>query len=69
MTSEKPFDCIEYKRAVQCRHVAETQGISDRQKTERRQRWLKESDHPAARLWREMNAKQELTATPDAGHS
>jgi hypothetical protein len=61
MTPDKPFDCIEYKRAVQCRHAAETQGISSRQKTERRQQWLKESDHPAARLWREMNVKQEST--------
>jgi hypothetical protein len=61
MNSEKPFDCIEYKRAIQCRHAAETQDISARQRTERRQQWLMESDHPAARLWREMNAKRELT--------
>jgi hypothetical protein len=65
MNSERPFDCIEYKRAIQCRHAAETQGISAPQKTERRQRWLKESDHPAAQLWREMNARQILT-THDA---
>jgi hypothetical protein len=62
MSSDKPFDCIEYKRVVQCRHAAETQGVGARQKTERRQQWLKESNHPAAQLWREMNAKQELTA-------
>ena len=65
MTCDKPFDCIEYKRSIQCRLAAETQGISARQKRERRQQWLKESDHPAARLWREMSAKRDLT-THDA---
>ncbi len=66
MTSEKSFDCIAYKRAVQSRHVAETQGFTARQKTERRRQWLAESNHPAAQLWREMNSRQEPTTIHNA---
>lgn len=66
MTPEKSFDCIAYKRAVQGRHVAETQGFTARQKTERRRRWLMESNHPVAQLWRKMNTRQKPAAVHDA---
>lgn len=63
MTHIKSFDCVEYKRAIQDRHAAETQGLTPDQKMMRRQQWLKDSDNPAARLWREMISKQETVAS------
>ena len=60
MTITKAFDCVEYKYAIQERHIAETQGLTSEQKTQRRRQWLDESDNPAARLWREMALKQEV---------
>jgi hypothetical protein len=62
MTSPKTFDCVEYKHAIQERHIAETQGLKPEQKTLRRQQWLKESDNPAAQLWREMAQGQEVAS-------
>jgi len=59
MNSEKQFDCVEYKRAIQARHAAESRGLSPDEKLKRRAEWLRESDNPAARLWREMNKKQQ----------
>ncbi len=61
MTPTKLFDCVEYKRTIQERHVAETRGLKPEERTLRRQQWLKESDNPAALLWREMAQKQEVT--------
>ena len=59
MTITKTFDCVEYKRAIQERHIAETQGLTPEQTAARRRQWLSESDNPAARLWREMVLKRE----------
>lgn len=58
MKSEKQFDCVEYKRAIQSRHAAESRTLSPDEKLERRAEWLSRSDNPAARLWREMSKKQ-----------
>jgi len=58
MTQPKSFDYVEYKRSIQQRHAAETRNMNSRQKSASRLQWLKESDNPAARLWREMSAKQ-----------
>ena len=60
MTIAKEFDCVEYKHAIQERHIAETQGLTPDQRTLHRRRWLEESDNPAARSWREMSLKQEV---------
>jgi hypothetical protein len=58
MTSDKPFDCVEYKRAIQARHAAESGALRPEEKLQRRTQWLSRSDNPAARLWREMNKRQ-----------
>jgi hypothetical protein len=58
MTISNAFDCVEYKHAIQERHIAETQGLTSEQKTQRRRQWLEQSDNPAAKLWREMVLKQ-----------
>jgi hypothetical protein len=63
MTSEERFDCVEYKRAVQARHAAECGTLSPDQKRERRTQWLRESENPAARLWRELNKKLKATVS------
>jgi hypothetical protein len=60
--TQKPFDCVEYKHAIQQQHIAETQGMKPEQKTLLRRQWLKESKNPAAQLWREMTQKQEAAA-------
>jgi hypothetical protein len=59
MNHIKPFDCVAYKRAIQEKHAAATQGLSPQEKTRQRRQWLSQSDNPAARLWREMKSKQE----------
>lgn len=59
MTTNEQFDCIEYKRAIQAKHAAETQALSAREKIERRAQWLAESRSKAAQLWREMKNKQQ----------
>lgn len=58
MTTKKEFDCIEYKRAIQAKHAAETRTLSPNEKTTRRAQWLAESDNQAAQLWRELCNKQ-----------
>ena len=63
MTPEKDFDCIEYKRAIQRKHFAETRGMTSEQQAKRRQEWLRTSDNPAARAWRNLIAKQEAAAS------
>lgn len=60
MNQVKTFDCVAYKCAIQEKHAAATQGLSDHEKTRQRQEWLHQSDNPAARLWREMSARQEV---------
>ena len=64
MTTEKPFDCVEYKRVVQAKHAIENRPLSPEEKQQRRAQWLDESDNPAARLWREMNKKQKVAVSP-----
>jgi len=63
MSSDKPFDCVEYKRAVQARHAAESRTLSPDEKREQRTQWLSGSDNPAARLWREMNKRLKATVS------
>ncbi len=58
MNSDREFDCVEYKRAIQARHAAESRTLSADEKLKRRAEWLSESENPAARLWREMSKKQ-----------
>jgi hypothetical protein len=60
MMITKEFDCVEYKCAIQERHIVETQGLTPDQRTLRRRQWLEESDNPAARLWREMSLEHEV---------
>jgi len=62
MTTEKPLDCVAYKRAIQAKHAEENRNLSPQEKMRRRTEWLKKSDNPAARLWREMAKKQETAA-------
>jgi hypothetical protein len=62
MTTKKEFDCIEYKRAIQAKHAAETQSLSPEEKMKHRSRWLAESDNQAARLWRELCSRQAAAA-------
>lgn len=63
MTAEKPFDCIAYKRAVQEKHAEQNRDLAPTEKTRRRAEWLKKSNNPAARLWRDMLKKQKTPAT------
>ena len=58
MSKKKAFDCIEYKRAIQAKHAAETAGLSVDEEIKRRQEWLATSDNPAAQLWRKMKEAQ-----------
>jgi hypothetical protein len=69
MSANKPFDCVEYKRAIQARHAAEDQALGPEEKSQRRAQWLSHSDNPAARLWREMQQRQQaaVTARPGSG--
>ena len=62
MTAGKTFDCVQYKRRVQQKHAAEHAGLTSEQRAQRRAQWLAESDNPAARLWRAMEAKREPAA-------
>ena len=63
MKYDKSFDCVAYKRAIQEKHLAATQGLSHRERARQRQQWLNQSDNPAVRLWRKMNAKQAPVAS------
>ncbi len=58
MRPSKSFDCVAYKAAIQEKQAVATQGLSPLEKSRKRQRWLNESDTPAARLWREMDLKK-----------
>ena len=55
MKPKKDFDCVEYKHAIQAKHAKETNGLTPREKTQSR----RESDNPAARLWRRMRGRQQ----------
>ena len=63
MSSDKRFDCVEYKRVVQARRAAESRTLSPDEKREQRTQWLSRSDNPAARLWREMNKRLKATVS------
>ena len=64
MTKKKHFDCVAYKRAVQEKHFADTQGLSGEQKINARTQWLENSHNPAAKLWRRMTQKREAAHKP-----
>lgn len=63
MTNNQPFDCVEYKRAIQAKHAAESGTLSPEEKLTRRTQWLNQSDNPAAQLWREMKKRQEAAVS------
>ena len=69
MSTNGPFDCVEYKRGVQAKHAAECGTLSPEENLQRRTEWLSRSDNPAARLWREMQNKRQtaVTARPGSG--
>lgn len=62
MNSQKPFDCIEYKRAIQEKHASGFAGLRPEEVLQKRGEWLEQSDNPAARLWRKMKQKQQQAA-------
>ena len=59
MSATKTFDCVEMKAALQARLLKEMEGMTDEEQRAYTQRKLRESDSPAARLWRAVMAKQD----------
>ncbi len=64
MKTDKPFDCIAYKRGIQEKHATENRDLSPEEKIRRRTEWLEKSSNPAARLWRRLRARKESAVKP-----
>jgi hypothetical protein len=58
MKTIKPFDTIEYKRAVQAKLAAETEGLSLEEKAARLHDWAENSDDDMAQFRRRLRANR-----------
>ena len=56
MKKNKPFDCVEMKRAIQQKHAREYAGMTNDEIAQHIQRKLATSDNPAAQWFRKATA-------------
>lgn len=57
MKSQKTFDCLEYKRAIQAKHAENRAGLPSSVVAKDRRNWLDTSSEAIPRLWREMRCR------------
>jgi hypothetical protein len=62
MKKAKAFDCVQMKDEIQARLLREYKGMTDEQIRRRRARKLATSQSPIAKLWRELQARDEKQA-------
>ncbi len=61
MVTNKQYNCLKLKDEIHRQMMEEEAGLTDAQIEERRRKDFESSDHPAARLWRELMAEREAS--------